>query len=167
MPPFIFCGIDPGVTGAIAFYHPKVGALKIFDMPTRERANGRREVCPNVTAAYLQKFFPRYRGIAVIEKVQVMTGREARSDMFQFGRSFGVCLGAIAACKITALEVRPAIWKGKMSLGRDKKESLELARKTFPKYLDYFARVKDNGRAEAALLAYYGQEIWDLGMEDA
>lgn len=166
MPPFVFCGIDPGITGAIAFYRPKDGALMIYDMPTRPRANGRREVCPNVTAAYLSKFFPRYRGICVIEKVAAMTGREDSASSFQFGRSFGICLGALAGVNISALEVRPAVWKGKMNLTRNKRDSLELACKTFPRHKKYFTRVKDNGRAEAALLAFFGQEIWDLELDE-
>lgn len=165
MTPFVFCGIDPGVTGAIAFVRSEDKSLVIFDMPTRERSNGRREVCPNVTAAYLSKFFPRFRGICVIEKVAAMTGREDAASSFQFGRSFGVCLGVLAALNITAIETRPAVWKGRYGLGRDKKESLMLARETFPKHRKYFERVKDNGRAEAALLAYFGQEIWDLGLD--
>lgn len=159
--PFIFCGIDPGITGAIAFYRPDDERLVIYDMPTRPKGE-RREVCPNVSALYLSKFFPRFRGIAVVEKVASMPN-DGGVQAFSLGRSFGVMLGVLASLQISVLEVRPSIWKGAMDLSRDKKESLALARKLFPRQRDYFALVKHNGRAEAALLAYYGQEIWDLG----
>lgn len=162
---FVFCGIDPGVTGAISFYRADDEKLVIFDMPVRERVNGRKEVCPNVVAGHLAKFFPRFPGVAIIEKVASMP-RDGSVQAFSFGRSFGVCLGAVAAVGVTAIEVRPAIWKGAMNLGRDKGESITMARKLFPSFADYFTLKKHDGRAEAAILAYYGEEIWQMELGD-
>lgn len=160
MKPFLYIGIDPGLTGAIAFYLPLNGRLVVRDMPTRPRKDGRRETCPNVLAAAIERYVDRFPAIAAIEKVGVMTGKEARSDMFSFGRSFGIPLGVLAANRISAIEVPPAVWKGKLGLDRDKKKSLQLARELFPRHQGYFRRVKDNGRAEAALLAHWAHLAW-------
>lgn len=184
---FIFIGIDPGITGAIAFYKPDryrqvcneeaygrspaldflLGErLTVFDMPTRQRSNGRRELHQHVLASYVERYVSRFKAIAAIEKVAAMTGREDAASMFQFGRSFGIPLGILAANQITVFETPPAVWKAKFGLGRDKKESLIMARQRFPKHRRYFERVKDNGRAEAALIAQWAYMAWGLDNEN-
>lgn len=160
MKPFVYIGIDPGVTGAVAFYRPSTGSLVVYDMPTRPQGEtGRREVCPNVLAEYLGQFctFP---SIAIIEKVHSMP-RDGVVQSFSLGRSFGIALGVLASHKISAIETRPAVWKSLAGLSAIKSESIELARKTFPRHRKmYFKRQKDNGRAEAAMLAFMGERIW-------
>lgn len=158
--PFIYIGIDPGKTGAIAFYWPERGRLSVFDMPTRLRANGRSEVCPNVVASHLDRYTKHFRAIATVEKVAAMTGREGSANMFQFGRSFGVVLGALAVLRISVFETPPAVWKAKLNLDRDKKKSIVMARFLFPRHHGYFSLAKHDGRAEAALLAYWGWKSW-------
>ena len=65
---------------------------------------------------------------------------------------------ACAACKLPVKFVQPASWKKHFGLNRDKGLSRSLATQRFPEYAKLFARAKDDGRAEAALLALFGQE---------
>lgn len=162
MKPFVYIGIDPGVTGAIAFFRPEDGRLLVKDMPTRVRASGRHEVHAGVLAAYVDKFYG-YPQIAIIEKVAAMTGKESSASSFQFGRSFGICLGVLAAFKLSVLETRPGVWKGMLGLSPEKQDSLDKAVAIFPKYRKLFSRKKDHGRAEAALLAWLGFKFYDWG----
>jgi crossover junction endodeoxyribonuclease RuvC len=52
--------------------------------------------------------------------------------------------------------VSPAQWKRAMHLTSDKEQSRARALETFPVCAHHFARKKDHGRAEAALIALYG-----------
>jgi crossover junction endodeoxyribonuclease RuvC len=44
-------------------------------------------------------------------------------------------------------------------LSSDKDTSRQLAMQRFPDYAEKFVRKKDDGRAEAALIALYGAEV--------
>ena len=96
--------------------------------------------------------------MAVIEKVSAMPGQGV-SSMFRFGEGYGALQMAIAGHRHTRHFVTPATWKKHFKLSRDKGVSRGLAIQRFPQHAKLFARVKDDGRAEATLLALYGQEI--------
>ena len=74
---------------------------------------------------------------------------------FRFGYNAGILLGVLEAHRIQVLRVNPSSWKSALNLSSNKKDSLKLAIKKFPIYKAYFARMKDDGRAEAALIASY------------
>ena len=148
-------GIDPGFTGAIAFLNDE-GTLKVFDMPLMKIQN-KKQVDPYK--------FQRLLGevacieFAIIEDVHSMPNQGVAST-FRFGYNAGILLGVLTALRIEVLRVKPSVWKSSLGLSRNKKQSLELAKKNFPNYSEYFKRAKDDGRAEAALLAYYGREVF-------
>jgi crossover junction endodeoxyribonuclease RuvC len=52
--------------------------------------------------------------------------------------------------------VAPAIWKKHFGLSTDKDASRALAGQTFPDQADLWKLKKQDGRAEAALIALYG-----------
>jgi crossover junction endodeoxyribonuclease RuvC len=58
--------------------------------------------------------------------------------------------------------VSPAVWKKHFKLPADKEASRALALPLFPATAEHFARKKDHGRAEAALIARYGSEVLGL-----
>jgi len=80
------------------------------------------------------------------------------SSMFRFGQGYGAIQMALAGHKIPTRLVTPAKWKSHFGLSRDKGVSRGLAMQRFPEQSQMFSRVKDDGRAEAALIALYGQE---------
>lgn len=144
-------GIDPGISGAIAFYFPDApGRIAVDDVPV---AGG------EISAPHLASMVRRYSPtMAVIEKVSAMPGQGVVS-MFNFGRSYGDVRGVIGALNIPLYYVTPGVWKKYFGLSSDKDLSRKLAIQRFPTVAEHFARKKDDGRAEAALIALYGAEV--------
>ena len=82
--------------------------------------------------------------------------KDGAVQAFAFGKATGGVLGVLAGLEVPTLEVRPAVWKVLMGVPADKNTSRAMAQKLFPRYAEKFKRVKDDGRAEAALMAQYG-----------
>jgi hypothetical protein len=144
-------GIDPGVSGAIAFYFTQEPSrVAVFDVPI---AGG--EINSPALADLINGYAPDF---AIIEAVGAMPGNGAVS-MFNFGRAYGDVRGVIGALKIPLHLVRPQVWKKHFKLDKDKEKSRMLANNLFPACSDHFKRKKDDGRAEAALIALYGAQI--------
>lgn len=152
----VIAGIDPGKQGAIAFYEPITGEVQsIVDMP-------------DSLSALAMLFQERLHCglLVVIEDVSAMTYVDASGKTrgqgaaasFNFGKGVGEIHGILAALGIPMKSVKPAVWKALMRLSSDKNESRKLASEKFPKWKDKFARKKDDGRAEAVLLAIFGAE---------
>lgn len=91
-----------------------------------------------------------------VERVSSMPG-QGISSAFAFGKSTGAIIGAAAAQFWPIHEIAPATWKRAVGIksGSGKDASRALATHLFPTYSALFARKKDDGRAEAALLAWY------------
>lgn len=143
-------GIDPGVSGAVAIVTD--GAVECHDMPTIE-IRGKRHVCPAGLRAILWRVLDDVSAV-VLEHVQGVQGTGATSA-FSFGRSFGLCEGVVAGLSLPMTLVRPQVWTKALNLSRDKGTHRQAAINLFPKQAEYFARVKDDGRADAALLAHW------------
>ena len=140
-------GIDPGVSGALAVYYPDHPMIiAIHDMPVDGKA---------IDGYELTKIISQYNPeVAFIEAVHSFSGQGVSSS-FNFGCSYGVARGVVAACGIPTTLVSPQKWKRELELSKDKNQSLEMARMLWPDS-DKFKRKKDDGRAEAALIAMYG-----------
>lgn len=151
----VFIGIDPGFTGAIAFYWPQGNRIEVHDMPVYSNAKGKTELNLYELHDILTPEGDEPH-LAMIEAVHAMRGQGVTS-MFRFGQSYGATQMAVAAHKIPMQFVTPAKWKAYLGLSRDKGVSRSLASQRFPEQADLFKRVKDDGRAEAALLAVYAK----------
>jgi crossover junction endodeoxyribonuclease RuvC len=148
---------DPGLSGALAFYDTTADTFAIHDMPlNRLTRNGKAkneldlyELARIVDAAQPERAF--------VEKVGSMPGQGV-SSMFAFGKSAGAILGIIAANFIPVHEVAPTTWKRGVGIptGSGKDASRVLISNLYPKQSALFSRVKDNGRADAALIALWG-----------
>ena len=159
----IIIGIDPGLSGAIVCRHMNQdgtpGRAHIHDMPTVEvQRNGKnkREVNPAMLANLLRgKSASDMRLHAFVERVGAMPGQGV-SSVFSFGRSVGVVEGVLAALDIPMTIVPPKTWQKSVN-ARDGKDGNRLrAMELFPHDAAMFERKKDDGRADAALIAYYG-----------
>ena len=79
---------------------------------------------------------------------------------FAFGRSRGVIEGCPAAFAVPATLIAPAAWKRAVGIPPGKNGAKDAARsqaiRRWPAKADLFARVKDDGRAEAALIGLAG-----------
>jgi len=143
----IFCGIDPGINGAISWVSADGHLIQVIDMPVVE-VNGKKKVSPQILTAILEARKPNF---AVIEDVGVFKGNGAVS-MFNFGYSAGILAGVCAGLKLPVSLYRPAVWKRAAGVPADKGAARQMAQRFWPGCRD-FDRVKDDGRAEAALLA--------------
>jgi crossover junction endodeoxyribonuclease RuvC len=140
-------GIDPGISGALAWVSDDGFLLSAMDMPTLE-VNGKMKVNPHILASDLSFRKPK---IAVIEDVGAMPGQGV-SSMFNFGYSAGILAGVCAGLGIPTVFYRPAVWKRQAGVPADKGAARQMAQRLWPGSRA-FDRVKDHGRAEAALLA--------------
>ena len=142
-------GIDPGVSGAVAFLYPNISRVSVYDVPT---AGG------EIDAANLAVLIKQYKpAMAVIERVHAFKGQGVVS-MFNFGRSYGDVRGVIGALAIPLHYVSPQKWKKHFGLSSDKDQSRMLAIRMFPACAENLKLKKHDGRAEACLLARYGLE---------
>jgi hypothetical protein len=147
-------GIDPGLSGAVAFYFPWApDRVAAQDMPV---VAGEID-CATLAARILQ-MGPAF---AVVERIASMP-KQGVSSTFKFGASYGAIKGILAALKIQTHLVTPATWKKHFRLDSDKEKARALALRTFAASPEHFSRKKDHGRAEAALLAVYGASL-DFG----
>jgi crossover junction endodeoxyribonuclease RuvC len=146
-------GIDPGLSGALALYWPADGMLIVHDTPTIGDAKKRV-----VNAAQVAQFLcVRIPVAAFIEDVHAIQ-KSGSSSAFRFGESKGIVLGVLGAMAIPLYRVSPQRWKKHFNITRDKDVARKLATELFPKHSGMFARVMDEHRAEASLIARYGAE---------
>jgi crossover junction endodeoxyribonuclease RuvC len=154
----IVIGIDPGLSGAIAFYDTVEGAVEIADMPTVEISrNGKNK--REVSAVLLSNILTRHKvEAAFLERVNAMAGQGVTS-VFSFGRSSGMVEGILAAYDIPTTLVTPQAWQKAVGQRAGKDGSRERAMQLFPAQAELFQRKKDDGRSDAALIAYYGAKL--------
>ena len=151
----IVLGIDPGASGALVFLDTESKQLTVHDMPVVEVKRGtgiKRHVSAQLLASVFADMQP---DAAWLEQVGAMPGQGV-SSMFAFGRAAGVVEGVIAALGIPLTLVTPQTWQKTMAVRGGKDGSRMRAAELFPKQADQFKRVKDDGRADAALIAAYG-----------
>lgn len=154
------CGIDPGLSGAVAIYDTATGVVETTAMPVHRLARGgkaKREVDPHGLAGLL---VGNRIGHAIVEQVGAMPG-QGTTSMFAFGRSYGIVLGVLAAAGVPMSLVPPARWKKALGVPSAKDGARARASQLLPDAADQWARATDDGRAEAAMLALYGARWFD------
>lgn len=151
-----FLGIDPGLSGALAFYNPKTDELKVWDMPVHEtKVAGKKKRRLDITAlANILDPLGALVIMAAVEEVGAMP-KQGVSSSFNFGFSAGCAQMVVAAYFIPMQLVRPNVWKKALHVTGDKNEARRQASRLLPKHATNWPLVKHDGRAEAALLAYY------------
>lgn len=137
-------GVDPGLRGALALLDVEREALlRVVDIVASEG-----QILAGAVADALADWMVDR---VVIEKVHSMPRQGVRS-MFTFGRALGTVEGICAALELPVDYLAPRVWKSKLGLGKDKSASRALASRIWAPQRELFARVKDDGRAEAALI---------------
>lgn len=141
-------GIDPGVTGGIAWLY-RDGTVAAQDIPL---AGG--EIDVDQLARSIRSFAPR---AAIIERAGAMP-KQGVASTFKFGQAYGSLRAVVSACGVPLHIVTAATWKRYFHLDSDKEKSRALAIRFWPG-TRLFERKRDHGRAEAALIARYGDEV--------
>lgn len=153
-------GVDPGIAGAIAtLIDGEPGP--ILDMPVMQ-VGDKSEVDAFRIAAFIREVRSQHPGAyvsACIERVRAMPteGRKqgAQSSM-NFGDNYGKAKAAFEVLGIPYSRAEPASWKRRFGLiGKDKDAARQLALVRFAATRSQLTRKKDNGRADALLLALW------------
>lgn len=168
----LFVGVDVGLQGAVAFMQDDSTLLDVQPMPTDTiEVNGRlRE---RVAVHRLLKLLDGADGaLAVIEEPEgrPMKTRDRKTGatvmrqpgaagMLSLGTSYGVAYCACAAKGLAIQVVRPGAWKREVGVPGDKDECRRRASELWPDFAGRFARRKDDGMAEACLLALWGVRL--------
>jgi crossover junction endodeoxyribonuclease RuvC len=147
-------GIDIGVQGAVAILDRTGALLEVHDLPVlKDGPAGRRAINAPLLAAII---FKSHADHAFVEGVGARPG-EGAVGAFAFGRSRGVIEGVLAAAGVPITFVTPPAWKRAVGLTLASKDASRAeAIRRWPGHAELFARVKDDGRAESALIAVAG-----------
>ena len=145
-------GIDPGLSGAWALLNDAGEYIGADDLPViRDQATAWIDA-PEFHAQIWGRMPVGHSIRAVIERVHSMP-RQGVTSSFTFGVSFGSVLAAVQSLPASIELVTPNVWKREMGVARDKSASLDRARLLFPQAS--LKRSRDDGRAEALLVAYW------------
>ena len=157
----IVLGVDIGLTGAIAAVD-SAGTCSVHDLPTKA-IGGNRQVGRCLDARGLIMIVreivrPGVAAMAVIENLHagIGPGKTARASLMH---STGVVEAVLAIARIDTVVVSPVAWKRWHGLLRAPKNEGRLkAIALFPVVTAQLMRKKDHNRADALLLAEYGQK---------
>jgi hypothetical protein len=160
-------GIDPGTSGAIGVLADGVPA-GVHDMPKCPAPGGSGQAVDGAKlAALLRGILTQHQGADVLVVHELVGGFRGQggSASFAFGQADGAALGVVAALGLRVVHVRPQAWKKHYGLvkprggerpGKDASRARVVA--LFPNQALPFLRAKDDGRAEALLLALWGHQ---------
>ncbi|WP_051960469.1 hypothetical protein [Devosia riboflavina] len=155
-------GMDPGVTGAIAFLTDDGDLLSVVDMPVfavKKMVKGKERTRNHINVHSLGDILRPYAGAqAVIEDVHSRPD-DGGVQAFSFGFGTGTLHGAVGALGMQLDTVAPARWKKHHRLTADKDEARRLATRLWPQHSSLFARKMDAGRAEAALIGRFRIDV--------
>lgn len=147
-------GIDPGVTGCIAYYDGS--ELLLRDMPHFEIAkNGtkRKRIDVLGVRAAMVEFCEADH--VFIEQVSAQFGNGAASA-FTFGWGCGVIEAVVQLSGLPFTYVSAMKWKKELGVPADKDAARMIASRLLPQGAENWQRKKDDGRAESALIALWG-----------
>ncbi len=139
-------GIDPGRRGAIALLDADKSAamyrVETWPMPdTTKELHDLIAGLPIIKMCALEKpFYPPQNGVRNIATM---------------AENYGILKGALIWRDIPFQEVRPVDWKQSLNVPTDKSAARQRASTFFPDDADQWKLAKEDGRAEAALLAWY------------
>lgn len=158
-------GIDPGLTGAVVTLLDGV-AGPMIDMPT-QRVGDWDEIDARALALFIREQRAAHPGAyvsACIEKVGAMPG-DGGTSAFRFGETSGAIKAVLSVLGIPCTRAIPAVWKRQFALiGKEKDAARQLAIQRFPEAAHMLTRKKDNGRADALLIALYADQRMASGV---
>lgn len=147
---------DPGINGALALYDGQ--KLEVRPMPVMERiVSGKPRRAIDEFGVSTLFGWARMMGAEtfILEQVNGMPGQSGPAA-FTFGYGVGVLVSAAIAHEMRIERVAPVRWKSAMRCPADKRGARARASEVFPGAAHLWSRQKDDGKAEAALLAAWG-----------
>lgn len=136
-------GCDPGRNGAIAIFDTDSRRVVCHDMP--DTITGLHDLIAGL---------PEIR-VCALEQIHAGPQMSRRTIGVMF-EDFGILKGALAWRSISVQTVRPSVWKASLNVPADKAAARRKASDFFPDDAEQWKLAKHDGRAEAALIAWYG-----------
>ncbi len=140
----VYIGIDPGLTGALATVTAAAERAQVWDLKDLPFDANLVDECG---------WFVGPTAV-LIELPDGRPGRGVSKFTFNAGRRAGYWDRA-APGRVRL--VNASVWTSAMGVGRDKEESLELARTLWPNLAPMLKLKKHHNRAQALLIAEYGR----------
>lgn len=166
----LIVGIDSGANGAIAFMDGESGdLLAVEDIPidTVEIAGKNRSRVSEHRLLDLLHGADGGHAFLELPEIRPMRGRDrttgatvmrqmGAAGAFSFGMNYGALRCACVASGLAIDEVRPGRWKAAVGAPADKDQCRRRAQELWPSMARLFDRKRDDGRAEASLIALFG-----------
>ncbi len=149
-----FAGIDPGATGAIAILSDD--ATRFFFQDFTEDLS--------MLHAFIYSAHNECRiELAVLEKVHSMP-KQGVASSFKFGMNFGIWKMALASCRIPFQLITPQRWRkacdSSVPFKPTKFDLRHYAIRRWPAAAEYLHRARDDGRAEALIMAEFARQTY-------
>jgi crossover junction endodeoxyribonuclease RuvC len=151
----VILAIDPGLSGAYALFGKLV---LVGDLPVHQAQHGRgakvrieldlhslREVIASEPITH-----------CFIERVGAMP-KQGVTSMFRFGEAAGAIYGLLVGLRLPVTFVAPRQWQKYHRIGPSPDAARRRAVQLHPQLAPTLARKRDHNRADALLLACYGQ----------
>lgn len=146
-------GIDPGVSGALAYVDTGSGYVDLIDMPIAHV--GKTKLVDGLAVATW--LTSRRPDVVVLEHVGPQP-TDGKVGAFTFGGMFGSAYGIATALGFNVKLVRPQLWKTKLGLNKDKARSMKRALQLYPDASPLLYGPRGGAkvdRAEALLMAHW------------
>jgi crossover junction endodeoxyribonuclease RuvC len=159
-------GLDPGTRGAIAALDGRevvlVENLPVHTVAAKGRGD-RAELDVHTLHALIAGLGPIEH--AFVEKVAARPGNGSVS-MFRFGQACGAIYATLAVMGIPLSFVQPQAWQRHHGIGPSPEAARQRAVQLYPQIASRLARKADANRADALLIAGYGQHVRETGQPD-
>jgi crossover junction endodeoxyribonuclease RuvC len=149
----IVCGIDPGVSGAVAVIDTNIGLADVVDLP-----QGPYGLDPVAFAEQLDAWGVRS---VTLEDNRAM-GSNGSLANFSMGRAVGLIIASVLLTSRPLHRVKPQEWQRSVGVtsikAAERKEAhRQRARELFPECEAQLKRKADHNRADALLIAEYAR----------
>lgn len=157
-------GIDPGKTGALVLVGPEMELVEVVDMPVIDKRLSVFDLNSVLTGWRTQAQEEGHTLAIAMEKPFSLN--MGSTSALNYGIAYGQLLQAAVTIGDSFLEVRPQDWQSDLGCSvsgpagpakrkRIKERSRLLCQERWPEQAGLFNRVKDDGRADAANIAYW------------
>ena len=149
-------GIDLGAAGAVALLDADGHLLDVRDIPVLDDGPRAR---PTVSASGFAAIVREWRPERAV--VEFVSSRPTDSPMsaFAFGMARATVMSTLEVLGVSASFITVPTWKRAVGIGagRGQKSTARAeATRRWPSYSEAFARARDDGRAECALIGLAG-----------
>lgn len=147
-------GLDPGLSGGVALYDGN--ELLVWAMPTFEISNKTGKKTNHIDVMNLLKIFKDYHiHHAYLEQAWPRPG-DGGTGSFKSGVGYGEIKATLQCAGVPMTIVSPQAWKKELEVPKDKDAARHRASQLLPTWAHCWSRKKDDGIAEASLIALYG-----------